>query len=298
MGKMVLPLYLFTFLPLSMMAQDDDMYFVPTKENVAKEAKSYGLPKNTYYSGSDRSVDDYNRRAWSSVVPIDSAGNDIIDFSAVRGVYQEDTLFQEQADNDYRYTRQMSRFDEDYSPSSAYWEGYKAGRWSSPWYYSRWYGGWYDPWYYGDPWFYSNWYGPSWYYGGWYGGWYAGWYDYYRPYYYGGWYGPGYWGGAVVHRGAGAGMRANRNVASGSRTYSNGGRATYRNGSFGNGSTMRNGSFGSSRNTNRSSGSYSNGSFDNGSSRSSSFGGGSSSGSFGGGSRGGSRGGGSFGRGR
>ena len=40
-------------LPLTMMAQDDDMYFVPTKENVAKEAKTYGMPKNVYYSGSD-----------------------------------------------------------------------------------------------------------------------------------------------------------------------------------------------------------------------------------------------------
>ena len=38
-------------LPLTLMAQDDDMYFVPTKENVAKEVKSYGMPKGTYYSG-------------------------------------------------------------------------------------------------------------------------------------------------------------------------------------------------------------------------------------------------------
>lgn len=280
-------------LPLLMSAQDDDMYFVPTKENVAKEAKTYGLPKNTYYSGSDRTVDDYNRRAWSSAVPIDSAGNDIIDFSAVRGAYP-DSLYQEQTDNDYRYTRQMSRFD-DYSPSSAYWEGYQAGRWSSPWYYSRWYG-WYDPWYYGDPWYYSSWYGPSWYWGGWYGGYYAGWYDYYRPWHHGGWYGPGYWGGGVIRTSRGDGrFHVNRNVSSGSRTYSNGGRAVYGNGSFGNGSTMRNGSFGSSRNsTTRSTNNYpsssSNSSFGSGSSR--------SSGSFGGGSHGGSRGGGSFSRGR
>ena len=72
-------------LPLTLMAQDDDMYFVPSKENVAKEAKTYGMPKNVYYSGSDRSVDEYNRRMRSRVEPIDSAGNDIIDFSAVRG---------------------------------------------------------------------------------------------------------------------------------------------------------------------------------------------------------------------
>ena len=29
-------------LPIGLMAQDDDMYFVPTKENVAKEAPQQG----------------------------------------------------------------------------------------------------------------------------------------------------------------------------------------------------------------------------------------------------------------
>ena len=77
-------------LPLGMMAQDDDMYFVPTKENVAKEAESYGMPKKTYYSGSSRSVDDYNGRLSTSVTPIDSAGNAV-----------------EEAD-DYQYTRRMT----------------------------------------------------------------------------------------------------------------------------------------------------------------------------------------------
>ena len=280
MMKKVLLIGVVSALPLMMWAQDDDMYFVPTKENVAKEAKTYGMPKNTYYSGSNRSVDEYNRRSWSSVVPIDSAGNDIIDFSAVKGVYP-DSLYEDQGAGDYRYTRRMSRFD-DYSPAVAYWEGYRAGQWSSPWYY-------------------SSWYGPSWYYGGWYGSYYAGWYDYYRPWYYGGWYGPTYWGGGVVRtsRGSSGRFHVNRNVSSGSRTYSNNGRATYRNGSFGNSSTMRNGSFGTSRSNNstRSTSTYSNsnssssGSFSSGSSHS-------SGGSFGGGSHGGSRGGGSFSRGR
>ena len=133
-GKKVLPFCLFTFLPLSLMAQDDDMYFVPSKENVAKEAKTYGMPRNTYYSGSQRSVDEYNRRGMSSLTPIDSAGNDIIDFSAVRGVYPDST-YTDQADNDYQLTRKMSRFD-DYTPSEAYWDGYRDGRWSSPWYHT------------------------------------------------------------------------------------------------------------------------------------------------------------------
>ena len=122
---MVLPLYLFTFLPLSMLAQDDDMYFVPTKENLAKEAKMYGMPQNVYYSGSNRSVDDYNRRAQFSY-PVDSTGNDIIDFSAVRGVYPDSAYSQPVENDDYALTRRMSRFD-DYTPSEAYWDGYRAG---------------------------------------------------------------------------------------------------------------------------------------------------------------------------
>ena len=70
MKKLIL-LTLVSAFSLSLAAQDDDMYFVPTKENVAKEAKKYGMPQNTYYSGSNRSVDDYNRRAQFSY-PVDS----------------------------------------------------------------------------------------------------------------------------------------------------------------------------------------------------------------------------------
>ena len=248
MKKLIL-LTLISALPLGMMAQDDDMYFVPTKENVAKEAASYGMPRNTYYSGSDRSVDEYNRRAWSTVAPIDSAGNDIIDFSAVRGVYP-DSAYTEVNDNDYQLTRRMSRFD-DYTPSQAYWDGYRDGRWSSPWHYSSWYS-WYDPWYY-DSWYY--WRNP-WYYSSWYGGWYDPWYGYgwyspwrygYRGYYYG--YRHGWYGGSRYYRGASgrswsrAGVSHHKNlsgVRSSSRstnhnslggyrssTYSNPSRSTY-----------------------------------------------------------------------
>ena len=48
-------------LSLAMNAQDD-MYFVPTKKNVEKTKSDYGMPKDTYYSGSKRSIDEYNRR--------------------------------------------------------------------------------------------------------------------------------------------------------------------------------------------------------------------------------------------
>ena len=188
MKKLMMYLLLFGALPLQTMAQDDDMYFVPTKENQAKEAKSYGMPSATYYSGSSRSVDEYNRRAYSSVSPIDSAGNDIIDFSPVRGVYPDST-YQEET-QDYAITRRMTRFD-DYTPSQAYWDGYRDGRWASPWYYSSWYGWYdYDPWYWDSPWYYRGYYG-----------WYSPWhYGYYRPWHYG-YYRPYWYGGGITPRG-------------------------------------------------------------------------------------------------
>ena len=268
-------------LPIGLMAQDDDMYFVPTKENVAKEAKTYGMPRDTYYAGSQRSVDEYNRRAWSSVTPIDSAGNDIIDFSAVRGVYPDSAHSKVTAD-DYKYTRRMSRFDGYTSSSEAYWEGYRDGRWSSPWYYSSyysWYAPWYDPWY--DPWYYGR-YGWVGYYG-YYRPW--GWYGYYRPW---GWYGPRYYA-RTYYRPSGAGrFHTSRPASAGARSYGRFNNSSrYSNGTFGNGSYMSRGS------STRSSGFGGGGSF-GGTRGGGSFGGG--GGSFGGG--GGRSGGGTFSRGR
>ena len=278
-------------LPLQLMAQDDDMYFVPTKENVAKEAENYGMPKKTYYSGSNRSIDDYNGRQSSSITPIDSTGQKV-------------------ETEDYQYTRQLSRFD-DYTPSQAYWEGYRDGRWMSPWYYGRygWYSTWYDPWYISwyDPW-YISWYDP-WYYGGYYS-WYSPWrYGWYRPYYH-------YYGGRSYRPSSHQRFHANRHVT-GTSAFGNGfgrNRSTgsfgnrSNNGTFGNSSrstinrtTTDNGRFSGLRNStgfgsgNRSSSSNSSGSF--GSSRSSSSsGGGSRGGSFGGAGGRSGGGGGRFGR--
>ena len=164
-------------LPLSLWAQDD-MYFVPTKANVEKSATEYALPRNTYYSGSRRSIDDYNHRQSSIVQPIDSLGNDVIDFDDTVGMYPDST--DSVVDHsDYQYTRRMNRFD-DYEWHDPYREGYYAGRadayyrndpwywdypyygysswyWHSPYYYSGW--GWYNPWYY-DSWYYNSWYWP------------------------------------------------------------------------------------------------------------------------------------------
>lgn len=197
MKKLIMSLLLLGVLPINMVAQDD-MYFVPSKKQKAKDVYEYGLPRGTYYSGSSRSVDDYNRRVLKGAIPTDSAGNDIIDFSAVRGVYPDSTENTSSAD-DYKLTRQLSRFD-DYTPSQAYWEGYRDGQWMSPWYASRWYSWYdYDPWYWNYPYYYG--YYSSWY--GWYSPWY---YGYYRPWNYGyyGYYSPRWYGGYVrttPHRG-------------------------------------------------------------------------------------------------
>lgn len=314
MKKLFLLSFFALVLPVSLFAQDDDMYFVPTKKNVEKAKKDYGMPRDTYYSGSNRSVDEYNRRyADSSVTAIDSLGNvipteggdDRISFDETAGVYP-DSL------GDYTYTRKMSRWD-DYEWRDAYHAGYLDGRWgrwgwSSPYYYSGWYGGWYDPWYY-DPWYYGSWGYGSWGYG-WYDPWYYGWGwgypHYWHNHWHGGWY-PG--GGITVARRS----YGTRNHSTGSSTHSNGynyrrynsignnrgyanngkydnTNTTNRNMNFGgvrnsNGNTYQNNSsFGGTRNSN-SSGSLSNGGGNRG-------GGG---GSFGGGNRGG---GGRFGGGR
>ena len=195
MKKLLLISVLFGLMPLSMAAQVDDLYFVPKKKSATKVTDDYGLPREVYYSGSDRSVDEYNRRvSHYDLIAKDSTLNDTIHFSAEKGVYPDSTL-----NEDFEITRKMSRFD-DYriADNEAFWAGYEAGRydwgWHSPWYYTRF--GWYDPWYYhwywNDPWYYSGYYG---WYGGWYGfgyypfysSWYGPWY-YDRFYYYGGGY--------------------------------------------------------------------------------------------------------------
>ena len=177
MKKLLLFSMLVIALPQTMSAQDDDLYFVPKKTTAPEVAQDrFGMPKDTYYSGSDRSVDEYNRRFKSRVEVLDgdTTKNDIIDFSAEKGVYPDSLQIE-----DYKLTKRMSRF-EDYrlADNAAFWAGYDAGRrdwgWHSPWYYSSY--GWYDPWYYSSWRWYDPWYDP-WYYG------YAGWYDpwYYRP---------------------------------------------------------------------------------------------------------------------
>ena len=315
MKKLILLLVLCGAMPLTMMAQDDDLYFTPKKSAKAERAEVVYDNRPAYYVGSNRPVDEYNRRGRyrSSYQTIsgDSVASDVISFEAGAGVYPDsayiDTtfVFSEYTGNDfaggyddsddYRCTRSMSR-----------WDGYCAPwhyGWHSPFWYSRY--GWYDPWYYDwcyDPWYYG-WYDP-WYAGGYWGwhrwhGWYGGWYD---PWYYGwgGYYNPWYWGGPVIGHVSYGGR--NSGGYAGSRTYRyNGdkgyaGNSTYRsnrNRNFG-GRINDNGRYNSVRNNNNTNnfdrsnfggfGNRSGASFGGGThSGGGSFGGG--GGSFGGGSR-------------
>jgi hypothetical protein len=281
MKKLLLISMLVGAMPLAMMAQDDDLYFVSKKKKsaVVEEAQDqFGMPKDTYYAGSNRSVDEYNRRFKSQVEQIDSV----------------DSLRE-----DFQLTKRMTRFDE-YQLDSAYWAGYKNGRetwwgWHSPWYYSRW--GWYDPWY--DPWrypWYDPWYDP-WYYTSWRWGW-------YDPWYYGGYWG---WGYPYRYRPivviGGGGRRVNT-IGTGS-IRRDGSTRSYRHGYTGYSNMNRNSSlrqradamsggrhYSSGNNTRSGSGNFS-GYRGSGSTSSGNFGGSRSSGSYsGGGSFGGSRGGG------
>ena len=307
MKKLLLFSMLVIALPQTMSAQDDDLYFVPKKTSAPQVAQDrFGMPKDTYYSGSDRSVDEYNRRLKSRVEVLDgdTTKSDIIDFSAEKGVYPDSLQIE-----DYKLTKRMSRFD-DYrlADNASFWAGYEAGRrdwgWHSPWYYSSY--GWYDPWYYSSWRWYDPWYDP-WYYGyaGWYDPWYyrPGWgwgwswrYPYYRPHYvvisgggrrHSGYIGTGtlrrdgttynYYGG---RRGAVAGnssrmssLRERAYRMGGSRNYSSGNTVRSRSGNF-SGYRGGNSDFGGSRSSSSFSGSRSSGGFSGGGSFGGSRGGG------------------------
>ena len=312
MKKLLMLLVLASAMPLASMAQDDDVYFTPSK--APKEVKKAEKP--TYYSGSNRDVDEYNRRgqlnSWYQKIGSDSLGNDIITFQGGPGVYP-DSVYGDTAyvypgsarfsnDDDYTYTRRMSR-----------WDGYYDPWFYSNYYYGPWRYGWYDPWY--DPWYYgyTGWYDP-WYYG------YGGWYGWGYPYY--GWYNWGWPGGRYVYNGGHTGTA--NHWGNGTRGFSrdgyvpvHGGRSAngdfwgYRGGNSnstpssqhrGNGtrawSNNSDSRFGGARTRSENANNFpssnmSRGSFGGGSG---SFGGGSFGGaSRGGGSFGGSRGGGSFG---
>ena len=107
MNRQVMALVLLLLIPAAAFSQDD-IYFVPSEEHhpaaYAETVAPAPVNAETYYSGSTRDVDEYNRRG-TYVQQIDSAGNDIIDFDGSMGVYPDSAC-------DYECTRQMSRFDD------------------------------------------------------------------------------------------------------------------------------------------------------------------------------------------
>lgn len=183
-------------MPLTMAAQDDDLYFTPKKSSkdapVKIDRDVYDRP--AYYCGSPRNVDEYNRRgklkSYYQKIGTDSLGNDVIEFHEGDGTYGTADLDSTitiypgseryyDEDSDFAYSRRMGRFDDFYwDPAfygyygSPYWRGYYG--WYDPWYgpyYTGWYGRWHNPWFYGYyGWGYpyygwgGGWYGPTWHY--------------------------------------------------------------------------------------------------------------------------------------
>lgn len=165
--------------PLATMAQNDDVYFVPTKKQKTQKQEEKVKEHTTVYSvGTERDVDEYNRRQYrSSYVRIDndSTGDDIIDFEGeplpdTLYLYEDEPSF---GDSEYYYSRLMSRFDDYYGwypyfyHSPYYWDyPYWGGpytryayHWGAPWL-DYWYNSW-------DGLYRYSWY-PYTYYGGWY----------------------------------------------------------------------------------------------------------------------------------
>ena len=315
MKKLLLLTVLASALPMAMQAQDDDLYFSPKK--VAQES-SVEDHTPAYYVGSNRSVDEYNRRGMfrSKYQPIGSDSLGTVYGILPDTTYIDTTLYNKGRmqwdDDDYAYTRRMSRWDGFYDPwFYSYWGPGRYG-WYGPRYgYGPWYAGWYDPWYnpWYDPWYYGYGYGYGW---GWYGAyspWYYG-YGWGYPYYYG-WYGGGYvrnyaWGNPSGLAGNRTWSYSRPGTSSGNgfgRTFGSGGNTSRTNGytsrsntnrSFGSRtrtytpSSTNNSGFGSTRSTSSSpsSGSFGSGGFGGGHSSGGGFGGGrSGGGSFGGGRR-------------
>lgn len=191
----------------SMYAQDD-VYSFSTKDS-KKEGSAYKATRTqgnasetrVYHSGSNRDVDEYNRRNRNARSGYNMQNGDTLAFDGFSfetgdGVYGDTTYTQakrmprnydwteydDEDDVDFVYSRRISRFYDPwyfgYFPYDSWYYGpYGYYGWRHGWYHT--YYSWYDPWY--DPWYYP-------YYG--YGWRYRYYYDYYYPYRYYGYYYP------------------------------------------------------------------------------------------------------------
>ena len=201
---------LLLLVPFMGWAQDDDLYFVPKKKDKKVQTEQTVQRPSRYrdveiiyadddddirgISGSNRSVDEYNRRGGSTRgyrLPGDDTLYVMTDSTVITTRRMANDIYSQGYDEgyadgeDYALSRRMSRF------------GY-GSIYASPWYYSY-----YDPWYYDyyDPWWgwggyhvgYYGWHRPYWGYSWGYGPyWYGGYYSWYRPYYSGYYYGSRY----------------------------------------------------------------------------------------------------------
>lgn len=208
--KTILGMLLLT-LPMGMMAQEDDAYFVPSKakkqaakeqrlkeqqeridawnayqaELQAQEEEEYAEAPD-YHVGKLRNDDEYNRRpskgGQTLVVEADTVYFKEDPATTKKAPKMEEYYYDDDRDLDYGYSGRLVRF---------------YGGVRSPFYWDYYYDWAYDPWLrYGwsyDPWYYDYYYG--WGYHSWYGRpWHAGYYGYYSPWYYGGIYDPWYHG--------------------------------------------------------------------------------------------------------
>jgi len=234
MRRFLLLSVLFGAMPVYITAQDD-LYFTP-KKSEKKVSSSYekidDASTETYYVGSNRDVDEYNRHGLSNYfqkIGSDSLGNDIIEFHSTN-VGVTDTLHvypganvSYNAEDDYAFSRRMSRFDDFYWYDPWYYGYGYSPYWSSRWgWYGPWYNGWYDPWYY-------SWYGWN--------------YPYYHHYWNWGWSRPAY-----VYRGGITGTR-NHGTVSRRQSTGRGNFSGYR-GKSNRNNTVNNGNFNNRRNVN------------------------------------------------
>ncbi|RRC97483.1 hypothetical protein [Prevotella sp. OH937_COT-195] len=329
MKKYILIALIASLIPIVMQAQSDDLYFTPKKSQKQQDARRPSANRNydvDYNSGSARDVDEYNRRpmhSYCETTGVDSLGNDIIEFHS--GLEDDDSTFLKSeldSENEYEYSRRMSRFD-DYYWCDPWYAGYYGSYYHNPYLWPRWrrYYDWYG--YYGFAYpHYYGWYNP---YYPWYNPWYGGWYGGYYPLY-GGIYIDYNNGKGIAGRGTGSFGKGHRGGFSGRRNTTSSARSGFgsrqgRNNSFGtrrpssypNGNNndnfnrntsrdrqghSRNGTFGTGNNrridTSVNNNSGSGGSY-GGNRGGGSFSSGSRGGSFGGGSRSGGGGGGHFG---
>ena len=122
MKKFVLVSLLVGVLPIAANAQDD-MYFSPKKNKAEKQTTIERKDIPTYYIGSNRDVDEYNRRGLGSCyqeIGNDSTGHDIIDFYgnvpdstySRKGKLKQRSYEFDDDGYDYAYSRRMRYFDD------------------------------------------------------------------------------------------------------------------------------------------------------------------------------------------